>query len=166
MRVLSQKNMAYEVLLNQLILVNSQDGFESSIDKWKAHSNTYLQSPEALPHRAFSIFLFNSKNELLLQKRSIDKKTFPLCWTNTCCSHPNMIKQESGEVEEQPIRESLHRALHRELRLNLRHSPFFFMNKILYKQLGFQGSNFGEFEVDYVYLNKLTTETIEFEKVP
>jgi hypothetical protein len=77
-----------------------------------------------------------------------------------------MIKQESGEVEEEPIRESLHRALHRELRLNLRHSPFFFMNKILYKQLGFQGSNFGEFEVDYVYLNKLTTETIEFEKVP
>lgn len=40
------------------------------------------------------------------------------------------------------------------------------MNKILYKQLGTNGSDFGEFEVDYVYLNKLTTETIEFEMVP
>ena len=157
MTAISLKNMAYEILLNQLILVNSQDNFLRSIDKWKAHSNTYLQTPQALPHRAFSIFLFNSKNELLLQKRSIEKRTFPLCWTNTCCSHPNMVKLDNGEVDEEPIRESLHRALNRELKMNLKHSPFFFMNKILYKQLGFQGSDFGEFELDYVYLNKLTT---------
>ncbi len=39
-------------------------------------------------HRGFSLFLFNSKNELLLTKRSSKKKTFPGVWTNTVCGHP------------------------------------------------------------------------------
>lgn len=39
-------------------------------------------------HRGFSLFLFNSKKELLLTKRSMHKKTFPEVWTNTCCGHP------------------------------------------------------------------------------
>ena len=43
---------------------------------------------EGLLHRAFSVFLFNSKGELLLQQRAQEKITFPLYWTNTCCSHP------------------------------------------------------------------------------
>ena len=42
---------------------------------------------QGLLHRAFSVFLFNSKNELLLQQRASSKITFPLMWTNTCCSH-------------------------------------------------------------------------------
>jgi isopentenyl-diphosphate delta-isomerase len=97
MKVVSAKKvLPYEVLLNELISVKKDDEFASSIDKWRAHSNSYLASPDALPHRAFSIFLFNSRNQLLLQKRSIEKRTFPLCWTNTCCSHPNMVKLENG----------------------------------------------------------------------
>ena len=39
-------------------------------------------------HRAFSILIFNSKNEMLIQKRSRDKITFPGVWANACCSHP------------------------------------------------------------------------------
>ncbi|GEM_PF-490764 len=39
-------------------------------------------------HRGFSLFLFNSKGELLLTKRSSKKKTFPGVWTNTVCGHP------------------------------------------------------------------------------
>ena len=39
-------------------------------------------------HRGFSLFLFNSKNELLVTKRSSTKKTFPGVWTNTVCGHP------------------------------------------------------------------------------
>jgi len=39
-------------------------------------------------HRAFSIFIFNSKNELLLQQRAFSKYHTPGLWTNTCCSHP------------------------------------------------------------------------------
>lgn len=55
--------------------------------------------PRGLLHRAFSVFLFNEKNELLLQKRSSDKITFPGVWTNTCCSHP-LFGYEPTEVEE------------------------------------------------------------------
>lgn len=39
-------------------------------------------------HRAFSVFIFNTKGEFLLQKRSAGKMLWPLFWTNTCCSHP------------------------------------------------------------------------------
>ncbi len=39
-------------------------------------------------HRAFSLFLFNSKKELLLQQRSKIKKTWPGTWSNSCCGHP------------------------------------------------------------------------------
>lgn len=46
-------------------------------------------------HRAFSIFIFNEKNELLLQKRSQEKRLWPLFWSNSCCSHPR--KGESYE---------------------------------------------------------------------
>ena len=90
-----------------------------------------------MPHRAFSIFLFNEQNELLMQKRSVDKKTFPLCWTNTCCSHPNMVKiNETLENAEEPIRHSLHRALIRELKMEVPEQKFYFMEKILYKKEG------------------------------
>ncbi len=47
-------------------------------------------------HRAFSIFLFNSKGELLLQQRAFSKYHSPGLWTNTCCSHPR-----DGETLEQ-----------------------------------------------------------------
>lgn len=43
---------------------------------------------QGMLHRAFSVFLFNSKGELLLQQRAPEKITFPEYWTNTCCSHP------------------------------------------------------------------------------
>ena len=39
-------------------------------------------------HRAFSIFVFNSKGDLLLQQRAGSKKTWPLIWSNSCCGHP------------------------------------------------------------------------------
>lgn len=45
-------------------------------------------------HRAFSLLLFNSKNELLLQQRAFKKITFPGRWTNTCCSHNSHIPLE------------------------------------------------------------------------
>lgn len=48
-------------------------------------------------HRAFSVFLFNTKNELLLQQRATEKITFPDYWTNTCCSHPLHTPQELQE---------------------------------------------------------------------
>jgi isopentenyl-diphosphate delta-isomerase len=66
----------------QLILVDDFDreiGFEAKTD---AHMG------KGLLHRAFSIFVFNSANELLLQQRSLTKMLWPGYWSNTCCSHP------------------------------------------------------------------------------
>lgn len=54
-----------------------------------------------LVHRAFSVFLFDSQNRLLLQQRAAKKITFPNMWTNTCCSHPLNVPEEAGiEIEE------------------------------------------------------------------
>lgn len=47
-------------------------------------------------HRGFSLFLFNSKKELLLTKRAKSKKTFPGVWTNTVCGHPG--PEETAEA--------------------------------------------------------------------
>jgi isopentenyl-diphosphate delta-isomerase type 1 len=44
--------------------------------------------PAGKLHRAFSVFLFDKQNKLLLQQRAASKITFPSLWTNTCCSHP------------------------------------------------------------------------------
>jgi len=148
--------LPYTVLLDTLILVTAKDEFASPVDKWKAHSNPYLSQQSSLPHRAFSIFLFNEKNELLLQKRSADKRTFPLCWTNTCCSHPNMVQLPNLELAEEPVRKALHRALRRELQVDLSQLPFYYKDKIVYKQEGTgEREGYGEFEVDYVYLAKV-----------
>ena len=51
-----------------------------------------------IQHRAFSVFLFDSQNRLLLQRRSSEKITFPLYWANTCCSHPlNTLAEKEVE---------------------------------------------------------------------
>jgi isopentenyl-diphosphate delta-isomerase len=66
----------------QLILVDDHDreiGF-------KAKTDCHLG--KGVLHRAFSIFVFNSSNELLLQQRSPAKMLWPGYWSNTCCSHP------------------------------------------------------------------------------
>jgi isopentenyl-diphosphate delta-isomerase len=128
--------LPYTVLLDTLILVTPHDEFASPVDKWKAHSNPYLSQNSSLPHRAFSIFLFNEHNQLLLQKRSADKRTFPLCWTNTCCSHPNMVRLSNQQLAEEPIRKALYRALQRELQIDLTQQPFYYKDKIVYKQEG------------------------------
>jgi isopentenyl-diphosphate delta-isomerase len=68
-------------------LVTEDDEVVGKISKVDAHLRVLLEK-KMMPHRAFSLLLFNSKNELLLQQRSLDKITFPGMWTNTCCSHP------------------------------------------------------------------------------
>lgn len=69
----------------QVILVNENDEQIGLMPKLEAHE-------KALLHRAFSVFIFNDKNELMLQQRALHKYHSPGLWTNTCCSH-----QRSGE---------------------------------------------------------------------
>lgn len=64
-----------------VVLVNNSDEVLGLMEKQQAHINGLL-------HRAFSVFLFNDKNEILLQKRSSQKYHSPLQWTNAVCSHP------------------------------------------------------------------------------
>jgi isopentenyl-diphosphate delta-isomerase len=67
---------------DELILVNAQDEIIGFREKEKCHLNN------GTLHRAFSIFIFNSKGELLLQQRGKYKMLWSLFWSNTCCSHP------------------------------------------------------------------------------
>ena len=69
-----------------VILVDEQDNQIGLMPKMEAHEKAQL-------HRAFSVFVFNDQNELLLQQRAADKYHSPLLWTNTCCSH-----QRNGET--------------------------------------------------------------------
>ena len=92
-------NCSQEDLMKQdfVICVNEHDEvIGTGASKLEAHSITQ-ENPKGICHRAFSVFLFNSKNELLMTRRSHNKITFPGIWSNTCCSHPlyNMIPDES-----------------------------------------------------------------------
>ncbi len=68
-----------------VILVDELDNQLGLMPKMQAHEKAVL-------HRAFSVFIFNDKGELMLQQRAAHKYHSPLLWTNTCCSH-----QRDGE---------------------------------------------------------------------
>ncbi|WP_296314352.1 isopentenyl-diphosphate Delta-isomerase [Winogradskyella sp. UBA3174] len=70
----------------QVILVDENDNQIGLMPKMEAHE-------KALLHRAFSVFIFNDNNELMLQQRAMHKYHSPGLWTNTCCSH-----QRNGET--------------------------------------------------------------------
>lgn len=70
----------------QVILVNLNDEPIGLMNKLEAHEKAVL-------HRAFSVFILNDKNEVMLQQRAHHKYHSPLLWTNTCCSH-----QRAGET--------------------------------------------------------------------
>src|SRR5690554_2844322 len=64
----------------EVILVNELDEPIGTMNKMEAHEKAVL-------HRAFSVFILNDKNEVMLQQRAAHKYHSPLLWTNTCCSH-------------------------------------------------------------------------------
>lgn len=70
----------------KVILVNELDEQIGLMPKLEAHEKAIL-------HRAFSVFVLNNKNEIMLQQRAHQKYHSPLLWTNTCCSH-----QREGET--------------------------------------------------------------------
>ncbi|HYG18729.1 MAG TPA: isopentenyl-diphosphate Delta-isomerase [Ohtaekwangia sp.] len=91
--------------MEKVILVNPDDQEVGTMEKMEAHR-------QGLLHRAFSILLFNTRGEILLQKRSAAKYHSAGLWTNTCCSHPlpgespghaarRKLKQEMG-IDLQP----------------------------------------------------------------
>lgn len=80
----------------QVVLVNKKDEQIGLMPKMEAHKKAIL-------HRAFSVFIFNDNNELLLQQRASHKYHSPSKWTNTCCSH-----QREGETNINAGKRRLH----------------------------------------------------------
>lgn len=118
-------------MMEQVILVDEQDNELGFMEKLEAHQKGVL-------HRAFSILLFNSRGELMLQKRALTKYHSGGLWTNTCCSHP--LPAES-------IENAVQRKLLQEMGIRLQPS---FAFKFLYKTTLPGGLT--EHELDHVYI--------------
>ncbi|KAK3138765.1 hypothetical protein QOZ80_5AG0373170 [Eleusine coracana subsp. coracana] len=142
-----QRRLLFE---DECILVDEQDNVIGHESKYNCHLMEKIESGNAL-HRAFSVFLFNSKYELLLQQRSATKVTFPLVWTNTCCSHP--LYRESELIEENclGVRNAAQRKLFDELGITAEDLPidhFIPLGRLLYKAPS--DGKWGEHELDYL----------------
>ena len=115
----------------QVVLISENDEVLGLMDKMQAHENGLL-------HRAFSVFLFNEKGEVLLQKRAAEKYHSPNQWTNAVCSHPR-----EGET----YLEGAQRRLKEELGIEaMELSPKF---HFIYK--ADVGGNLWEHELDHVF---------------
>ena len=117
----------------ELILIDQKDNYIGSGEKMQVHKEGKL-------HRAFSIFVFNSKNELLLQKRAKSKYHSGGLWTNTCCGHPR--------VEEEII-DASHRRLKEEMGFDCPLKEIF---SFIYKAE--LDNNLIENELDHVFIGK------------
>lgn len=83
----------------QVILVDENDKPIGVAEKMEAHQ-------QGLLHRAFSVFIFNSKGEMLLQQRALHKYHSGGLWTNACCSHPR-AGEETKKAAERRLKEEL-----------------------------------------------------------
>ena len=116
--------------MEKVILVDEQDNVVGAMDKMEAHRKGIL-------HRAFSILIFNSKGEVLLQKRSKEKYHSGGLWTNACCSHPS---------PEESIEEATRKRLNHEMGIDLQPE---FAYKFTYESK--LDKNLIEHELDYVF---------------
>lgn len=84
--------------VEKVVLVDEKDNVIGSMEKIQAHK-------DALLHRAFSVFVINSDNEIMLQRRALGKYHSPGLWTNTCCSHPRVNESYSDGAHRRMIEE-------------------------------------------------------------
>ena len=82
----------------KVILVDKNDNELGTMEKQEAHVKGLL-------HRAFSVFIFNDKNELLLQRRAVKKYHSGGLWTNTCCSHPRQNEKTKDAAKRRLLEE-------------------------------------------------------------
>ena len=98
-----------EFMAEAVIHVAEDDSVIGPMSKLEAHRGSGAY------HRAFSMLLFNSKGEMLLQQRSGDKVTFPNVWANACCSHPLHSDEELEESNALGVKRAAVRKLEQEL---------------------------------------------------
>jgi isopentenyl-diphosphate delta-isomerase len=123
------------VMNETIILVDQKDSPIGYEEKIAAHQNG------GRLHRAFSIFILNSKNELLLQQRSAEKPIFRKLWSNSCCSHP--LKGEELE-------KATHRKLQQEFGFDASMEEVF---SFTYEARD-ENSGLTEHEFDHVFIGK------------
>ena len=128
-----------------VILVDPQNREVGRMEKLEAHEKGVL-------HRAFSVFLFNSKGQTLLQQRAASKYHSPLLWTNTVCSH-----QRAGESNGDAAR----RRLREELGLDSRDLDLEDVFSFVYKATFDNGLT--EHELDHVLVGKISSYTEEWD---
>ncbi|KAJ2389901.1 isopentenyl-diphosphate delta-isomerase idi1 [Coemansia sp. RSA 2559] len=135
------------------ILLDENDRAIGAVSKKTCHQMTNIN--KGMVHRAFSVFLFNSKNELLLQQRAQEKITFPECFTNTCCSHPLATESELDEVGQMGVKRAAQRKLEHELGIKAEQVPldkFEYLTRIHY--VAPSDGVWGEHEIDYILFIK------------
>ncbi|PKM59900.1 MAG: isopentenyl-diphosphate delta-isomerase [Firmicutes bacterium HGW-Firmicutes-4] len=124
-------------MIENIIVVDNFDKEIGFIEKMEAHRKGIL-------HRAFSILVVNSNNQLLLQKRSVKKYHSPGLWSNTCCSHPKY-----GE----DLQHAIHRRLQEEMGFICELKELFsFVYKVELE------NNFFENEYDHVFIGRYDGE--------
>ncbi|XP_011881598.1 PREDICTED: isopentenyl-diphosphate Delta-isomerase 1 isoform X2 [Vollenhovia emeryi] len=148
-------------LKERCILVDKQDRAVGEATKQACHE---IDTEGCVPlHRAFSVFLFNSKGDLLLQKRSSVKITFPDYYTNTCCSHPLAeIPNETEEENGMGVRRAAIRRLGYELGIpsnELKPSDFTYLTRIRYQASS--NGRWGEHEIDHILFLQRDNITIK-----
>ena len=119
--------------MEKVILVDKNDSEVGLMEKMEAHEKAVL-------HRAFSVFIFNSEGNLMLQQRALHKYHSPGLWTNTVCSHPR-----SGDK----TADAAHRRIVEEMGFD---SDFEEAFSFLYK--ADVGQNLTEHEFDHVFIGK------------
>ncbi|XP_072534794.1 isopentenyl-diphosphate Delta-isomerase 1 [Salminus brasiliensis] len=144
---LDQKQV--QLLSEMCILIDEDDRRTGADTKKNCHLNSNID--KGLLHRAFSVFLFNSEEKLLLQQRSDAKITFPGCFTNTCCSHPLYTPEELEEDAAKGVRRAAQRRLQAELGIPMNQVPpeeMTYLTRIHYKAQS--DGVWGEHEIDYI----------------
>ncbi|EFO25096.1 isopentenyl-diphosphate delta-isomerase [Loa loa] len=139
-------NVQNNYLNEQCIIVDENDKPLRSESKRFCHSAKTLTL-----HRAFSVFLFTTNHEMILQKRAAQKLTFPSVWTNACCSHPIWNEDEMCTKNNVGIRRAARRKLYHELGIqSVDIDQMKIMGRFLYKAM--HDDNWGEHELDYVII--------------
>ncbi|HLV42705.1 MAG TPA: isopentenyl-diphosphate Delta-isomerase [Brumimicrobium sp.] len=122
-----------------VVLVDKNDQVLGTMEKLKAHEEGRL-------HRAFSVLIFNDKNEMLIHQRAHDKYHCGGMWTNACCSHPRL--------DETP-KEAALRRMHEEMGFT---TEIDYVGKFIYRTEFENGLI--ENELDHVFVGKFNGEPL------
>ena len=143
--LVSKDEAQVALMAEAVIQVNERDEVLGPLSKLEAH-----RGPGAF-HRAFSLLLFNSKGEMLLQRRSMDKVTFPGVWANACCSHPLHAEAELDEENAMGVKRAAVRKLEQELGIppsQVSEDDMTFMTKMRYASR--MNAEWIEREIDHI----------------